>query len=43
MNLPIAFIDEANKLVFESSKDATTHEKDGITVDISMEWTDGYH
>ena len=22
---------------------ATTHEKDGITVDISMEWTDGYH
>ena len=22
---------------------ATTHEKEGITVDISMEWTDGYH
>ena len=22
---------------------ATTHEKDGITVDISLEWTDGYH
>jgi DNA gyrase subunit B len=22
---------------------ATTHEKQGITVDISMEWTDGYH
>jgi DNA gyrase subunit B len=22
---------------------ATSHEKEGITVDISMEWTDGYH
>ncbi len=22
---------------------ATTHEKEGITVDISLEWTDGYH
>ncbi len=22
---------------------ATTHEKEGITVDISMEWTEGYH
>ncbi len=22
---------------------STTHEKDGITVDISLEWTDGYH
>ncbi len=22
---------------------ATSHEKDGITVDISLEWTDGYH
>ena len=25
------------------SNKATTHEKEGITVDISMEWTDGYH
>ncbi len=37
----IEYLDRSRNAIHEVI--ATTHEKEGITVDISMEWTDGYH